>query len=115
MNNDTTGKTARPDPPDQTDWARVRAMTDEDLTEDEDNPRTKPEDWDDAIVSHSYAELREKLAERRRRGPQKTPIKEQVSIRLDQEVLEAFRARGPGWQSRMNQVLKEWIAAHPAA
>ena len=35
---------------------------------DADNPRTDPGDWDHAIVSHSYAELREKLAERRTRA-----------------------------------------------
>jgi uncharacterized protein (DUF4415 family) len=39
--------------------------------------------------------------------------KEQVAIRFDQEVLSAFRARGPGWQTRMNAALKEWLATHP--
>ena len=32
--------------------------------------------------------------------------KEAVSIRLDKEVLEKFRATGPGWQSRINEALK---------
>lgn len=32
--------------------------------------------------------------------------KKAVSIRLDVEVLEKFRATGPGWQSRMNEALK---------
>lgn len=36
-----------------------------------------------------------------------------ITLPLDREVLEAFRATGPGWQSRINTVLKEWIAAHP--
>lgn len=111
MNNDTTGKTAQPEPLDQTDWARVRAMADEDIAEDEDNPRTRPEDWDNAIVSHSYEELREKLAERRRaRGAQKAPKKEQVAIRFSPEVLAYFRATGKGWHTRMDAALKEWIA-----
>ncbi len=80
--------------------------------EDEDNPRTQPEDWNDAIVSHSYDELREKLAERRRlRGPQKAPKKEQVAIRFSPEVLAYFRATGKGWHTRMDAALKEWIAA----
>ena len=33
--------------------------------------------------------------------------KEQVSIRLDREVVARFRASGPGWQTRMNEALKK--------
>lgn len=50
---------------------------------------------------------------RRMRGPGRRPAKEQVAIRLDPEVLSAFRAGGPGWQTRMNAALKEWLAAQP--
>jgi uncharacterized protein (DUF4415 family) len=32
--------------------------------------------------------------------------KRAVSIRLDKDVLEKFRATGPGWQSRINDALK---------
>lgn len=42
---------------------------------------------------------------RRVRGPQKTPTKTLVSLRLDQAVLDHFKAGGPGWQSRINDVL----------
>ncbi len=45
-------------------------------------------------------------ASRRRRGPQKRPTKTLVSLRLDREVVEAFRAGGPGWQVRMNAALR---------
>jgi uncharacterized protein (DUF4415 family) len=38
----------------------------------------------------------------RPRGSQK----QAVSIRLDREVVEKFRATGPGWQSRINEALK---------
>jgi uncharacterized protein (DUF4415 family) len=30
-----------------------------------------------------------------------------VSLRLDPEVVETFKATGPGWQTRMNEVLAE--------
>ena len=43
----------------------------------------------------------------RRRGPQKAPTKMQVSIRLDRDVVDRFRRDGPGWQARMNQVLRQ--------
>lgn len=32
--------------------------------------------------------------------------KEAVSIRLDKDVLEKFKATGPGWQTRINEALK---------
>ncbi len=83
--------------------------------DDEDNPHTKPEDWADAIISHSYTELSEKLAEHRRRGPQKAQVKEQVAIRFSPEVLAYFRATGKGWQTRMDRALREWIDDHSQA
>jgi uncharacterized protein (DUF4415 family) len=41
------------------------------------------------------------------RGPQKTPTKEAVSLRLDRDVLEHFRAKGRGWQTEINDVLRQ--------
>jgi len=43
------------------------------------------------------------------RGPQKEPLKERVTIRLDAEVVEHFRATGKGWQTRINEALKKQI------
>ncbi len=33
--------------------------------------------------------------------------KAQVTLRIDRDVLERFRATGPGWQSRMNEALRK--------
>lgn len=41
--------------------------------------------------------------------------KEQVAIRFDREVLDAFRAHGPGWQTRMNNALRDWLKRHSPA
>ena len=41
------------------------------------------------------------------RGPQRTPTKEAVSLRLDRDVLDHFRAKGEGWQTKINEVLRE--------
>ena len=41
-----------------------------------------------------------------RRGPQKAPTKRLVSLRLDPDVVEHFRATGPGWQGRVNDALR---------
>jgi uncharacterized protein (DUF4415 family) len=49
------------------------------------------------------------------RGPQKTPTKELVSIRLSRNVVESFRASGAGWQTRIDHALKEWLKTHQPA
>lgn len=55
-------------------------------------------------------------AARRARGrPAGSGTKEQVAIRIDRDVLAAFRAGGAGWQTRMNDALREWLREHPAA
>jgi len=81
---------------------------------DAENPPTDAAGWKDAVVSHSLPELREKLA-MRRRGPGHAPRKEPTTIRFDPEVLSALRATGRGWQKRVNDVMKEWVARHVEA
>ena len=44
---------------------------------------------------------------RRGRGPQKEPTKVAVSLRLTRDVVERFKAGGPGWQTRMDKALKK--------
>lgn len=34
-------------------------------------------------------------------------VKEQVTLRIDQDVLEHFQADGPGWQDRINDTLRK--------
>jgi uncharacterized protein (DUF4415 family) len=41
-----------------------------------------------------------------RRGRPPGSAKRLVSLRLDQAVLDRFRAEGPGWQSRINEALR---------
>ncbi|KAF0809809.1 hypothetical protein A167_01349 [Alcanivorax sp. S71-1-4] len=52
----------------------------------------------------------EMLVPRRGRPPALAP-KQAVSLRLDPDVLAEFRATGPGWQTRINLVLREWLNA----
>jgi uncharacterized protein (DUF4415 family) len=42
----------------------------------------------------------------RRRGKQKAPTKTPVSLRLDADVVKAYKAAGEGWQSRINGDLR---------
>jgi uncharacterized protein (DUF4415 family) len=43
----------------------------------------------------------------RRRGKQKAPTKKAVSVRLDADVLNAYKSTGAGWQSRLNSDLRK--------
>jgi uncharacterized protein (DUF4415 family) len=72
-------------------------------------------DWSQAVVSPGGGVAATIGALRKARGKNKKPTKEQVAIRIDPEVLAAFRADGPGWQTRMNTALKEWLVLHPRA
>lgn len=45
-------------------------------------------------------------------GSQKTLAKERITIRLSPEVVMHFRATGRGWQTRMDEALKEWLKTH---
>ena len=60
------------------------------------------------------AAVRAALAERRRtRGPQKAPLKVPTTVRFDADVLAALKATGKGWQTRVNEVMRDWVRTHP--
>ena len=46
------------------------------------------------------------------RGLQKAPVKVPTTIRFDTDLLAAFKATGRGWQTRMNEALRQWLKAH---
>ncbi len=41
--------------------------------------------------------------------PKAAETKTHFNIRLDADVLDAFKAAGRGWQTRMNKALREWL------
>ena len=51
----------------------------------------------------------------RPRGPQKAPKKVSTTIRLSSDVVQAFRATGDGWQTRVDTALKDWLKTHSPA
>lgn len=53
---------------------------------------------------------RKMLLKLRKRGPQKTPKKVPISIRLSPDVAEGLRATGSGWQGRADEALRSWLA-----
>ena len=67
------------------------------------DPDDAPE-LDDSFFER--AEIRQGDTVVRRGRPRLANPKLQVTLRLDRDVVEAFKAGGAGWQSRMNDALK---------
>ncbi len=49
---------------------------------------------------------------RRMGRPKAVNPKQQVSLRLDADILAALRSSGSGWQTRVNDVLRDWVNPH---
>jgi len=79
-----------------------------DIDEVSDSPEIIPEEM---AKARPFSEVFPELAERakRVRGKQKAPTKQLVSLRLDREVIDAFKSKGAGWQSLINETLKNAV------
>jgi uncharacterized protein (DUF4415 family) len=79
-------------------------------TPDRDNPAWSEEDFARAKPALDVlpSVLAAVLPRRRgQRGPQREPAKQLVSLRIDRDVVARFRATGNGWQTRVNEALKQ--------
>ncbi len=54
----------------------------------------------------------QELLKPKRGRPFSASPKEHVNIRLDADVLDAFKSTGSGWQTRLNAALRDWLRAH---
>ena len=96
----------------RTDWDRVLTYREGDSIPYE--PEDGPYDPNDAEATRAFfaqADLirHGRVVRRGKRGPQKAPTKKLVSLRLSPEVIDHFRAGGPGWQTRIDGALREAI------
>ncbi len=96
----------------KTDWERVLAFKEGDAIPYE--PEDGPYDPNDAEAARAWLAQADlirggKVARRGKRGPQKAPTKKLVSLRLSPEVIEHFKAAGPGWQTRIDGALLKSI------
>lgn len=86
---------------DHTDWERLDRLTDAEIEADAAaDPDVAP------IVDQAWFESAELIL---------PEPKQAVSLRIDSDVLRWFRDSGPGYQSRMNAILREYAAAHGAS
>jgi uncharacterized protein (DUF4415 family) len=72
---------------------------------DAENPEWTKEDFSQAKRLGELPKQMQTLL-RRQRGPQKAPTKVLTALRLSPDVIEALRATGRGWQSRVDQTLR---------
>ncbi|MCP2012283.1 BrnA antitoxin family protein [Duganella violaceipulchra] len=49
----------------------------------------------------------------KRGRPPQAVTKVAVKLRLDRDIVAAFKIDGPGWQTRINQALRDWLVLHP--
>jgi uncharacterized protein (DUF4415 family) len=79
---------------DLTDWERVKALTDEEIEASIDFEEEGHFDLSKARMIY-------------------TPeAKKQITLRLDPDVIDFFKAGGPGYQTRMNAVLRQYVVAN---
>ena len=82
----------------KTDWPRVRAMRDSDLKRS---------------AEHPEADLKHIVRGIVRQGLKPVSSKTSISLRVDADVLKWFKAQGPGYQTRINAVLRAFKDASP--
>lgn len=82
----------------ETDWKRVDATKDEDI-DTSDVPQVSPEMFARGIV---------------RRGLKPVSAKQQLTIRIDQDVLDWYKRQGRGYQTKINSLLRAYMEAHKA-
>ncbi|MFM0058827.1 BrnA antitoxin family protein [Paraburkholderia phytofirmans] len=64
------------------------------------------------VPAEDFAKMK-KLGARGR--PRLSSTKVLLSVRYDADVVEAFKASGDGWQTRMNDALRDWLKDHRPA
>jgi uncharacterized protein (DUF4415 family) len=80
----------------RTDWSRVRSLKDKDIK---------------TSLEHPEADVRHIVRGIVRRGLAPAPAKTSIALRVDADVLAWFKAQGPGYQTRMNAVLRAFKEA----
>jgi len=80
----------------KTDWKRLRAMKEHQISLSKEHPQLD--------ITHVARTLV-------RKGLQPVPPKTSLALRVDADVVEWFKAQGPGYQTRMNAVLRAFKEA----
>ncbi len=82
----------------QTDWARIDAMTDEEI-DFTDCPEITDEMWATGVLRKNFKPI---------------PTKSQENLPVDRDIIEYFKAQGRDYQTKINQLLRAYMEAHQA-
>jgi uncharacterized protein (DUF4415 family) len=82
----------------ETDWKRVDALKDKDIDKT-DIPEVSPETFARGLV---------------RKGLKPATRKQQLTIRVDGDVLDWYKRQGQGYQTKINSLLRAYMEAHKA-
>lgn len=80
----------------ETDWKRIDAMTDADIDFSE-TPEVTPEMFARAILRRNFKPI---------------PRKKQLTLRIDGDVVDWYKSQGPGYQTRINALLRAYMKEH---
>ena len=80
----------------ETDWKRVDAMKDEDI-DFSDIPEITPEMFARAVLRRNFKPI---------------PRKKQLTLRVDSDVVDWYKKQGPGYQTRINSLLRAYMKEH---
>jgi uncharacterized protein (DUF4415 family) len=90
MNKKSTSKKS------ETDWKRIDAMKDEDI-DLSDIPEATPEMFARAVLRRNFKVI---------------PRKKQLTLRVDSDVVDWYKKQGPGYQTRINSLLRAYMKEH---
>lgn len=93
-----------------TDWELVKrdAASDVPVAYNPDNDLYDPDD--PAQVANFFASAK---IVRKPGRPKAAKTKIPTAIRLSSDVVEYFKSTGTGWQSRIDDALRDWMSGHP--
>lgn len=89
-------KTNKIDYTDRTDYERLASMTDEDI-DFSDIPEVTPEMFARAVLRRNFKPI---------------PRKKQLTLRVDSDVVDWYKKQGPGYQTRINSLLRAYMKEH---
>jgi len=76
------------------------------------NSVDSPELSEDILLQMTSVEDNHPHIPNKVRGPQKALLKVPVSIRLSPDIVDYFKTQGKGWQTKVNNVLREYVNSH---
>lgn len=85
---------------------------------DDNSPELTAEDFARArpaseVLPELFGKAAAEAMLRPRGRPKAANPKVSLTMRFDAVVVESFKATGPGWQTRMNSALRDWLETHP--